>query len=149
MPLCYPLSRHLWEGNIHVNIQNFNRLWKPLREQADFWIHVKRRVKLPFHIFVKCITYDKQQSAESYLEPVKTRFFNKYSKAEVDIYKASNGEIKSGWICISRKMLKYDTRHTQQIGVIFCFTEGSFNNRKIQLILVQHLQKMLGVIHHQ
>lgn len=115
MPLAYPLSRHLWKGNIHVNIQNFDRLWKPLREQADFWIHVTHNVSFFGFLLVHAVTYDRKQSAEQYLSPVKNRLFNKYDKAEKDIYKATNGEIKSGWIFIRKRNIDYDTRAFEKV----------------------------------
>lgn len=114
-PILYALSRHLYANNIHVNVQNFNRLWKALREQADYFIHVKKTIKLPLFLFVRATTYDKYESAVRYLEPVKTRMFNKYSKAEIDIYNATYGEIKAGWIIIRKKDIKYDTRAFEKI----------------------------------
>lgn len=115
MPLFYPMSRHISNSNVHVNIQNMARLWKPLREQADFFVHVKGRLRLPGFILVHANTYDKAESAEKCLEPLKGRWFNQYSKAEVDIYKAEHGEIKSGWLIIRKKRIKYDTRAFEKI----------------------------------
>lgn len=115
LPLYYPMSRHTANHNIHVNIQNCARLWKPLKEQADFFVHIKGRLKLPFFIFVHAITYDKEESAEKVLMPMKNRFFNKYSKAEVDLFRAQNGEIKMGWLIIRKKKIKYDTRAFEKI----------------------------------
>lgn len=40
MPIFYALSRHLYNNNIHVNVQNLGRLWLKLREQADSFIRV-------------------------------------------------------------------------------------------------------------
>lgn len=115
MPPYYALSRHTANHNIHVNVQNFERLWKKLREQADYYILVKKRIILPHFILIKAIGYDKLQSAINALEPVKGRFFNKFSRAERDIYEASNGEIKSGWIIVSKSMIDYDTRAFEPI----------------------------------
>lgn len=115
LPLYYPLSRHSAEHNIHVNVQNLGRLWKALREQADFFVHVKTNVKLPFFIFVKCNTYDNIGSAMEALEPVRGRFLNKYSKAETDVYRATHGEIKSGWVILRKSRIKYDTRALEKV----------------------------------
>lgn len=115
LPIFYPLSRHISHSNIHVNTQNFGRVWKALREQADAFVYVKKSVHLPFFIFTKATWYDKYESAEKRLEPVRGRFFNKYSKAETDIYKASNGEIKQGWVIIRKSTIKYDTRAFEKI----------------------------------
>lgn len=115
MPVYYALSRHSAEHNIHVNVQNFERVWKKLREQADSYVLVKGRIKLPHFILVKSIWYDKLQSAMQALEPVKTRLLNKFSKAEVDIYKATNGNIKVGWCIIPKRKIKYDTRAFEKV----------------------------------
>lgn len=114
-PIYYALSRHLAEHNVHVNVQNFGRLWKALREQADSYILVKRTIKLPFFLLVDCIIYDKYQSAEQGLEPVKVRVFNKHSKAETDIYHAERGYIKRGFVIIAKKSIKYDTRAFEKV----------------------------------
>lgn len=50
MPIFYALSRHLYENNIHVNVQNYNRLWKALREQADFFVTCRKTIKIPFFL---------------------------------------------------------------------------------------------------
>lgn len=115
MPPYYALSRHAAEHNIHVNTQNFERLWKKLREQADYYVLVKKRIKLPHFILVRCIGYDNLQSAIQGLEPVKARFLNKYSKAEMDVYRASHGEIKPGWVIIPKRTIKYNTRAFEPI----------------------------------
>lgn len=108
--LAYALSRHLWNNNIHVNSQALGRIWKLLREQADVYIKVRRTIKLPF-ILITCYTvYDKYSSAENDLRPVRTRFNNKYSKAEFDIYNSSNGLIKNAFIIQFKRSVKYNTR---------------------------------------
>lgn len=114
-PIFYALSRHLYENNVHVNVQNFTRLWKALREQADFFVHVHYSKKILGFLFTKITTYDKYESACAYLEPVKTRLLNKYSKAEVDIYKASNGDIRQGWIIQRCSKVKYNTRAFEKV----------------------------------
>lgn len=114
-PIYYALSRHLYNSNVHVNVQNFTRLWKAIREQGDFFIHVHKTTKLFGFLFTKVTTYEKYESACSYLEPIKTRFFNKYSKAEVDIYHAQHGDIRSGWVIQRVSKIKYDTRAFEKI----------------------------------
>lgn len=115
MPIFYALSRHLYENNIHVNVQNYNRLWKALREQADFFVTCRKTIKLPFFLLTKVTTYDKYESAVANLLPLKARIFNKFSKAQADLFKASNGEIKEGWIIQRKSKVKYDTRAFEKI----------------------------------
>lgn len=115
LPIYYALSRHTANHNIHCNVQNFGRVWKALREQADFYIHVKKTRKILFWLITYATTYDNYNSAVNYLEPVKTRILNKYSKAETDIYSASHGEIKSGLLIQWAHKVKYNTRAFEPI----------------------------------
>lgn len=114
MPVLYALDRQLYSQNIHFNTQSLERGWKALREQADFFVRCKRTYKLPFVLITSVITYDKYKSAQEDLEPIKTRLLNKYSKAEVDLYKASNGDIRRGLVFRLKKSIKYDTRYFEK-----------------------------------
>jgi len=115
MPIFYALSRHLYANNVHCNTQNLERCWKALREQADFYVWARKTLRLFGYLIIKVNTYDKYESAKARLEPLKARFFNKYSKSEVDLYNAQNGDIRSGHIILKIKSIKYDTRAFENI----------------------------------
>ena len=116
MPLFYSLSRHLYNNNVHCNTQNIERGWKALREQADFYIQVKRTFKIFGLLFItKYYSYERYESAKQNLLPIKTRLLNKYSKAEADIYNATNGRIDKGYIFQLKHTLKYNTRAFEKI----------------------------------
>lgn len=116
LPIYYALSRHLANHNIHANVQNYGRLWKALREQADFFVTCKKTIKwVPFFLFTKVIAYSNLSSAERELLPIRSRLLNKYSKAEVDQYYATNGTISVGWIIQRKRKIKYDTRAFEKI----------------------------------
>lgn len=116
MPVFYALSRHLYNNNVHCNTQNIERGWKALREQADFYIIVKRTWKILGFLFVtKYYSYDRYESARKGLLPIKTRLLNKYAKAESDVYKATNGDIRTGYIFQLKPFLKYDTRAMEKL----------------------------------
>lgn len=116
MPILYAMSRQLYDMHIHCNTQSLERGWKALREQADFYIRACHTTKIFGLIFItKVITYDSYESAKQGLLPIKKRLFNKYSKAETDIYKAEHGEIKTGHIIQFKKSLHYDTRAFEKI----------------------------------
>lgn len=115
MPIFYSLSRHLYNCNIHVNCQSYDRLWKALREQADLYITVKGTIKI-FNIFItRMVAYEKLESAKCGLLPMRKRIGNKYSKAQYDKYVAENGLIKVGFIITTKRKLKYDTRAFEKI----------------------------------
>lgn len=116
LPITYALSRHLWNNGIHANAQRLERIWKALREQADYYVRLrKRRLKLPFVIVIFTTEYDKYDSALQNLNPMKNTLFNKYSKAETELYKAKHGFIKNGLIIVSKRSLKYDSRAFHKI----------------------------------
>ena len=115
MPIFYALSRHLYNTNVHCNTQSLSRCWKALREQADFYVCAKHTKKFCGFLFTRVITYDKYESALNGLMPLKSRFMNKFSKAESDKYSCENGVIKSGLVINRVKKIKYDTRYFEKV----------------------------------
>lgn len=116
LPITYALTGHLWANGIHVNTQRIERLWKALREQADYFILIRKRaLKLPFVFVIFTTEYEKYDSAKRELAPLGSRLFNKYSKAEMDKFKAENGFIKNGFVIVPKRYLKYDTRAFHEI----------------------------------
>lgn len=112
----YALIRHLFGNHIHCNTQNLGRVWKALREQADFYVKCRGCIKLPFIIVIKVTMYDKYESADKSLLPYKIPLlFNQYQKAEAKQYKATNGYIKNGFVIISKRSIHYDTRAYHKI----------------------------------
>ena len=87
MPLFYAIQRHLYNSNTHVNVQNLERLWDKLREQADYYIECLSCIRLPFtKIFIqKMIYYDRYQAAKERVRPFK-----------VDMRLAGQGQTATG-----------------------------------------------------
>lgn len=74
VPLFQALLRHLGDCNFHINVQNVNRLWDKIREQADIYILCKScRVSKKGVVTQKIIVYDRYQSAVDKIEPLKLR----------------------------------------------------------------------------
>ena len=121
LPIFYPLSSQTYDMNIIFNCQDIHRGWKALREQADYFIWTKRTIKIFGWLFTKVYCYEKFESAEKKLLPVKTRLLNKYSKAEVDIYRATNGEILEGFVIQHKKNIHYDTRYFEKVVLVSLF----------------------------
>lgn len=109
-PPYYALNRHLTLSNVHCNCQNLERVWKQLREQADFYVRCRGVIKLPFFVLVRYTTYDRYKSAVDEVRPLCRRLMNNLSKVEVDKWKAQNGEVKNSWFLIRKKSIKYNTR---------------------------------------
>lgn len=115
MPLYYSLSRHLYNNNVHINTQNIERVWKALREQADFYVKAIRTYHIFGLLITKVITYDKYESAKANLLPLKKRKLNKDSKNQYDLYLAQNGDIRKCYIIQRTKSINYNTRAFERI----------------------------------
>ena len=137
-PITYALSGHMYNNGIHVNTQRLDRVWKALREQADYFVRMRKRcLKLPFIIVLFTTEYDKYESAVQELSPMKSTFFNKYSKAEKELYKAQHGFIKDGLIIVSKRSLHYDTRAFHKV----IFGEEAPKKEKLWKKITKNLKK--------
>lgn len=138
LPISYALSRHLWNNGIHANAQRLERIWKALREQADYYIRLrKRRLKLPFFLVIFTTEYEKYDSALQNLNPMRNTLFNKYSKAEKELYLAKHGFIKNGLLIVRKSILQYDSRAFHKI----IFGENAPRKETLWKRLLQHLKK--------
>ena len=115
MPITYALSRHLYNNNIHCNVQNLSRLWKALREQADYYIIVRRTIKIFGFLVTFYTEYDKYESALNGLLPLESSLLKKLDKTTIEQFHATNGEIKNGYIIQRMKNIKYDTRFFHRV----------------------------------
>lgn len=94
-PLMFALSRHLGNCNIHVNVQNLNRLWDKIREQSDTYI-LCRSCRVIGRIAVQKITvYDNYDSCCSRRRPfVKSLWGGREMRMRAAEYRANYGYIQ-------------------------------------------------------
>lgn len=118
LPIAYALIRHLANANIHVNVQNLNRLWIKLREQADGYIRTRGATFfprwLPFlrHYFLLKVTlYENYDDALDCLRPIR-KVLNGDSAA---VARSERGLVKEMRILWPRKHLQYDTRYFHSV----------------------------------
>lgn len=115
-PVFYALSRQLYNMNIHANAQALDRIWKPLREQADYYIKTLKTIKIPFAFITYYRFYDMYSSALSDVRVLKRGII---FKSEVgSVHQANTGEIKEGFIIQLKRSVKYDTRYFRKLLVI-------------------------------
>lgn len=114
VPVFQALSRHLGDCNFHCNVQNLNRLWDKIREQADTYI-LCTKCKVLFGKFVslKAYVYDKYQSCVDRVKPMKKRW-GRLGKLEFDKFTANYGIIKRVKI-IGILRYDYDSRRFKKI----------------------------------
>lgn len=135
LPVFFALSGHLYNMNIIINSQEFDRPWSKLRGQQDLYIRavktipvnksfIQRRVWswLPFvhkYLFVSLRIYEERQSAENNTLPFSAKgILNEGFKdiqlspgqATKEQYEATYGMIREFVIFIKQDTIKYDTR---------------------------------------
>ncbi len=115
-PIYYALSGQIRHMNIHVNVQNILRLWDKIREQADYYVRAVKTVNLPFYLAVKVICYEEYEDAINNLKTLKVGFFgNKFEKALKRVENSARGDIRSFWIFVRKKSIKYDTHYFEKV----------------------------------
>lgn len=115
LPITYALTGHLYNNNIHINTQNLERVWKAVREQADYFVRIRKRWIIGGIFVIFTTEYDNYNSAFLNLRPLKKRMLNQFSSAEYDKFNATYGFIKDGFVIIRKKDLHYDTRAYHKI----------------------------------
>ena len=118
LPLLYALQRHLYASNMHVNVQSLSRVWKPIRELADGYVQSESIFWIGPIYFQLITYYDRYESAERSLLPMKRRIVNGMSDAIADQYIATNGLIKPMFLIGTKKRIKYDTRYFREVFFI-------------------------------
>lgn len=104
LPIFYTLSRHLGNMNVHVNVQNINRLWIKLREHADYYITCKGCLNLGPWLYLKTIHYESYDDCFNSRLPTRKR-------QQTD----EKGHIEYKRYLIPKRYLTYDTRHFHKV----------------------------------
>lgn len=111
MPIAFAVWRHLYNAPIHINSQDVSRCWKMIREQADGFLKARRTIKIG-PIFLLFFSYfDRVQSAEEDLAPMKKPLLMKGDKSRYQEYSALHGTIKDGFIIGISRHHRYDSRY--------------------------------------
>ena len=99
LPIFYALSRQLNNMRIHVNTQNFNRLWDKLREQADSYFKcIFAHVLFKRLVIQRVRFYSKYESAVNNVLPFPKHGRGEEIQAQYLTYCAQNGIIKDMYI---------------------------------------------------
>ena len=125
-PIYYAISRHLYNSNIHMNVQNLERIWKKIREQADHYILTKGVIDIKFlpWVFIRTRYYSRYQSALEQVSPMsKVGLVNKYNRALIAEYESKYGIIKNRLCVIRKSKIKYDTRHFHKLFFGYAFKD--------------------------
>lgn len=111
LPLAYALWRHAYDAPIHINSQDPQRVWKLLREQQEMWILARGVRKIGPLLIVHATIYDKEDSAIKRLEPMGNALFNKFNKAEANVFEAEHGMVKNITFACFTFHHRYDSRY--------------------------------------
>lgn len=116
IPMFQALVRHVGDANFHCNVQNLNRLWDKIREQAEYYIRcISCKVTKSGMVKQTIILYDKYQSCVDRVDPfsVKRPLLGKAVKNDHAIakakFKAQYGNIQKLKLCYKNKG-HYDSR---------------------------------------
>lgn len=122
-PTFMALSRQLGECNVHVNVQNLNRVWDKIREQSDTFINCDKCLYIPWlKLVIQRVTiYTKEESCTNRVEPFLIRpglLCSAERREQIRMkeleYKAAHGEITRGWLIYFNKS-NYNTRIFKEI----------------------------------
>lgn len=119
MPLYLALSRHLHDGSVHYNCQNYGRIWDKMREQSDTYIMCEWCKVVWGWVIQSVIIYDRADACQARIKPcrVSTPMFGN-GKTDVRIYKDQfynqHGKVDRH-LLIYRNKSKYDTRIFREI----------------------------------
>jgi hypothetical protein len=121
LPLYMALSRHLLQGNVHLNVQNLERAWTKIREQSDTYIRCEWCKVLGNLVIQKVTIYERPDSCQLRVPPNPYRaplLCNKEARAMWDIkaldYKVLHGSIKP-LLLVYINRSTYDTRVFKKI----------------------------------
>lgn len=121
LPLFYAIQRHLYNSNFHCNVQNIQRLWDKIREQADYYFTCVSVIKLGKRTFIQKIRYYEQyEAAKANVLPFKVNRFlglfpDKDQLAREHEFRAQNGNVRYLWIFNRLPKEHYDTRHFHKV----------------------------------
>lgn len=128
------LSRHLFNGNIHCNTQNLERLWDKIREQSDMYIRCEACAYIPRLIFrkrpkwvIQIVTlYDKAESCQNRVQPFRPlpmpltnkngsrALIRAQNEALKRDFEERNGLVKR-YVMIYKNRSKYNTRYFKSL----------------------------------
>lgn len=116
LPSYYALSRHLTNSNIHVNVQNIDRLWKKIREQADDYFKMLNCIYIGRLCIMSVRYYEEYNALVSGVRPFKCGLL---ASAERQALKADfdskNGLVKDMIIFYIMPKQHYATRHFHKV----------------------------------
>ena len=121
LPLMYALQRHLLNSNFHTNVQNLQRLWDKIREQADYYFFCTQAKHLFGRWFIQKIRYYEQyEAAAANVLPFKVNAFlfmikDKRQLALKHQFDAQNGNVRYLYILNHLPKDHYDTRYFHKV----------------------------------
>lgn len=117
------LSRQVSHNNVHINVQNLNRLWDKVREQSEIYIRCNWCMVLFNKIVIQKITiYDKYQSCLDRVSPCRIRkpnlLMDKEKRLQYELYRDkfynTYGDIRSRFLIYINKS-NHDTYYFEKL----------------------------------
>lgn len=125
LAISYQVWRHLYNAPLHFNTQNFDRLWKILREQVEDCIKCITCVRLPLYTYMKVRYYENAKDCIDNLKPIKVGLLQ-MMKTDIKIEQSKRGIIKDYRLLIPNYRITHDSTYYKKI----IFNENTFQNKK-------------------
>ena len=136
LPLMYAIQRHLLNSNFHCNVQNLQRLWDKIREQADYYFWCCQSIRIGKRTFIQKLRYyENYEAAKANVLPFKVNRFllmfnDKRQLALQHQFQAQNGNVRYVWILNHLPKDHYDTRHFHKVVYGYPAEENRAKKRK-------------------
>lgn len=126
LAISYQVWRHLYNAPLHFNTQNFDRLWKILREQVEDCIKMLMCIRLPHYTILKCRYYENAKDCIDNLKPLKISLLRLVKDDVVKVENSKRGFIKDYFLLIPNKRIQHDSRFYKKI----IFDSNTFDERR-------------------
>lgn len=113
LPIVWATWRHLYNSGLHWNTQNFERLWKVMREQIDDTIMCLECVRGMIYTKLKVRYYERGKDAIEGLKPLKHNLFHTPTEKEIELSK--RWLIKDFTLLIPNRMINHDTHYFHRV----------------------------------
>lgn len=114
LAITYAIWRHLYNAPLHFNVQNYERLWKVLREQVeDTLMTLGCDWNLPFFVLINVRYYESPRDCIEQKKPIKHHLFHRNDFAEVE--ESQRFIIKEYKLLLPKCRIGHDSRYFKKL----------------------------------
>lgn len=106
--------RHLFDGNIHFNIQRHGKIWLQIREHIKVLIECRGCTWLPFYCLLRVRYYENVKDYEDGKVPLEVPIFKKRD-TNIIVERGNRGIIKDFTLLMPRRKIQHDDKFFRRI----------------------------------